>query len=92
MKDSTDRDSLDRRCPRLGSAVTFGYCRTTGEGGLPCFKVFDCWWERFDVVAHMKALLSEEEFKKVAAAKPKPKVGSLIELIEQAKKRAAGED
>jgi hypothetical protein len=25
---------------------------TGGEN--PCFKLFDCWWERFDVVAYFR--------------------------------------
>jgi hypothetical protein len=31
--------------------------------------------------------LPEDQFKRLMAAKPKPKINSLVELIEQAKKR-----
>lgn len=83
-------DDLDIRCPRLGSSVSFGYCRTGGDGQSPCFKVFDCWWESFDVVAYFKARLSEEEFAKLALSRPKPKVSSLLELIGQARRNTGG--
>ena len=83
-----DPDNLERRCPRLGGDVAFGYCRTCGENNGPCFKVFDCWWERFDVVAHMKGCLSPEAFGALSASRPQPKVASLVELIRQARERA----
>ena len=80
-------DSLERRCPRLGSPVTFRYCRETGKGDLPCWKVIDCWWEYFDVVSVLQENFSEEEFAQIINARPKPKLTSLIELVEAAKKR-----
>lgn len=84
-----DRDQLERRCPRLGGPVLFGYCRSSGNDGIPCWKIFDCWWECFDVVEHLKNLLPEDIFKRLVLAKPKPKMVSLVELIEEAKKRAS---
>lgn len=85
------KDHFTRRCPRLGGHVSFQYCRAYGDDGLPCWKTFDCWWEYFDVVAYLKKNLNEEDFKRLAGKKPKPKITSLIELIEQAKKRAAAD-
>ena len=86
MDESKDR--LERRCPRLGGPVSFKYCRVdAGENDLPCFKIMDCWWEFFDVAAFLKTNMSEEAFERLVAAKPKPKVQSLLDLIEQAKKR-----
>jgi len=82
------KDHLERRCPRLGGPVSFLYCRTTGEDGLACWKIFDCWWESFDVVGYFEKHLSEEKFNMLVNTKPKPKTVSLVELIEQAKKRA----
>jgi len=82
-------DGFERRCPRLGSDVTFGYCRLCGESQIPCFKVFDCWWERFDVVACMKACLSKEDFEALSKNRRLPdKVASLVDLIRQAQERA----
>jgi hypothetical protein len=81
-------DQLERRCPRLGGPVSFVYCRTSSEDHSVCWKIFDCWWECFDVVGHLKKSLSEEMFERLVNKKPKPKIISLVELIEEAKKRA----
>ena len=56
--------------------------------GLPCFKTLDCWFQYFPVEAYLKEILSQEEWEKVFAGKSKTKVQSLIDLIEDAKKRA----
>lgn len=81
-------DHLEKRCPRLGSDITFAYCRTCGQGFLPCGKIFDCWWETFDIAAFLKETLPEAVFNKLAEFRPKPKLTSILELIEEAKKRA----
>ena len=77
---------LVRRCPRLGNSVPFNYCEICGDDQQPCFKILDCWWEHFDVVQYMKDQLTEDQFNRLMQARPKPKVTSLLELIEQAKK------
>jgi hypothetical protein len=82
-------ERLERRCPRLGGDVAFGYCKVCSEGEAPCFKVFDCWWERFDVVAHLQACLSLEAFEALSASRPQPKVTSLVDLIRHARERAS---
>jgi len=78
---------LIRRCPRLGNPVPFQYCEVCGDEGKPCFKILDCWWEHFDVVQYLKERLPEDQYKRLMKAEPKPKVTSLIELIEQARQR-----
>jgi hypothetical protein len=82
-----DKECLERRCPRLGGDVAFGYCKDCGEGKKPCFKVFDCWWERFDVVAYMRACLPPDIFDALSVRHPQPKVASLVDLIRQAQER-----
>ncbi|MBU1343006.1 MAG: hypothetical protein KKE44_25160 [Proteobacteria bacterium] len=79
------KDDFAIRCPRLGHQISFTYCRSENSG-LPCFKTLDCWYSYFDVHTHLKEKLSEEDFKKVFLKQAKPKVFSLIDLIEQAKK------
>ena len=87
-----DVDTLERRCPRLGSDVALGYCKRCGEDQSPCFKLLDCWWERFDVVAHMQASLSAEAFDALARHRTPPdKVTSLVDLIRRAQARADAE-
>jgi hypothetical protein len=84
-----DAQRLERRCPRLGGEVAFDYCKVCGEGHTPCFKVLDCWWERFDVAAHMQACLTPAAFAALTARRPPPdKVASLVDLIRQARERA----
>ncbi|GBC59692.1 hypothetical protein DENIS_0633 [Desulfonema ishimotonii] len=80
-------DHFERRCPRLGHRVGFEYCRTCGPEGAVCPKTADCWWEYFDIVAWLRVHLTEAAFQKLAAARPQPKVLSLVELIAQAKAR-----
>jgi hypothetical protein len=82
-----EKNPLERRCPRLGGPVPFSYCKKSGENQQPCFKIIDCWWETFDVVRYLKDNLPEDQFSQLMDARPRPKIASLVELIEQAKKR-----
>jgi hypothetical protein len=84
-------DDRQRRCPRLGHPVRFDYCRIGGENKRPCFKVFDCWWELFDVVDYFKQQLTAEEFESLACAPPPDKTASLVDLIRKAKQRIGTE-
>jgi hypothetical protein len=84
-----NQNSMVRRCPRLGNPVSFDYCEVSGDHQQPCFKIVDCWWERFDVVRYLQDNLPEDQFIRLMQARPKPKVASLIELIEQAKGRTS---
>ena len=82
-------DDLTIRCPRLGHQISFSYCRSENKG-LPCFKALDCWHSYFSVEAFFKKELTPEEWEKVFRSPPKPKLLSLVELIEQAKGRTGG--
>jgi hypothetical protein len=73
------------RCPRLGHQIAFSYCRKENLG-LPCFKTLDCWHPHFRVEQHLRAELTPEEWQKTFTRRPKPKMLSLVELIEQARK------
>ena len=79
-------DDVTIRCPRLGHQINFSYCRSENRG-TPCFKTLDCWFNTFNVHDYLKDILTEEEFKKAFLKKGQPKVLSLLDLIEQAKKR-----
>jgi len=76
-----------RRCPRLGSPVSFSYCMECGDTDLPCWKVIDCWWEFFDINSYLQQQLSETDYQKLVNQKPPNKVTSILELIEKAKNR-----
>ena len=89
-KDPPD-ESFNIRCPRLGHQINFPYCRHENNG-LPCFKTLDCWYNTFDVYSYLKDKLGQEDFKKVFQTKGKPKILSLLDLIEQAKERKGKKD
>lgn len=80
-------DEYSIRCPRLGHDINFSYCRSENNG-LPCSKTLDCWFQYFQVEAYLRERLSQEEWEKAFVKKGKTKVQSLLELIEEAKKRA----
>ena len=80
--------NLERRCPRLGGQVRFDYCLAAENDEHPCFKIIDCWWERFDIYHYLEAALPPELFEALRQAEPpKPKTSSLVELIEAARER-----
>lgn len=85
-------EDMERRCPRLGSAVSFKYCAMSGEDDGFCWKILDCWWEIFDVEGYLKARLPEAEFQRLmkTADKPVNKVASILSIIEKAKQSASG--
>jgi len=86
--DNTTRvDEYSIRCPRLGHAITFSYCRSENNG-LPCFKTLDCWFQIFSVEDYLRERLTREEWQKAFESQGRTKVQSLIELIEEAKKRS----
>ena len=71
----------------LGHEVAFLYCRSPGSE-IPCRKIFDCWWETFDITAFINANYNETVIQQITAPPP-PKTSSLLDLIEQARKRIA---
>ncbi len=78
-------DNKEDYCPRLGHDIPFKYCRTVADG-LPCFKIADCWHQKFDIKAYLEANHTEKELAKILTM-PQPKVASLLDLIEKAKNR-----
>ena len=78
-------DDYQIRCPRLGHQVAFSYCRTESRG-LPCFKTLDCWYNHFLVEDWLRKELKPEDWDTLFNRPPKPKVLSLVEMIEQAKR------
>jgi hypothetical protein len=87
MSSCDDIAKLQRRCPRLGGPVTFGYCRMADQNRNPCLKVFDCWWDRFDVVGYFQRRLSADAFNNLRNARPPEKTASLVDIIRQARQR-----
>ena len=76
-------DAKTRRCPMLGHELAFSYCRQPGQE-IPCRKIFDCWWERFDIVAFMHEHYDPDTVAEIRRPR-QPKVASLVEIIERAR-------
>lgn len=72
-------------CRRLGHWLTFNYCRQETDG-FPCSKIMDCWFEKIQIKKFLKENYEEEKISYIFGY-PKPKISSLVEIIEQAKKR-----
>lgn len=87
MKSSPPSEDYTIRCPKLGHQIAFSYCRFE-QTTLPCSKILDCWFEHFDVESYINEILTPEAIAKLVHTTRKPKVLSLVELIEQAKKSA----
>ncbi len=79
---NTDYDRLEIRCPLLGHPLQFSYCRIANLGE-PCRKILDCWFERFPVEEFIKQNYSEQVFEKIIAM-PKPKMLSILEIVQRA--------
>ena len=84
--EQTTFTDLDIRCPKLGGEVTFGYCLQEA-GDLPCPRVLVCWQHYFPVENYLKEHLNPKQWQRFCSRQPKDKVSSLLELIEEAKKR-----
>ncbi len=83
----TQYDDLSRRCPMLGHEITFSYCRQPGQE-IPCRKVLDCWWEKFDIQAYISQHFNDQILQNLQEPQ-KPKILSLLEIIEQSRQRAS---
>jgi len=77
-------DEKTIRCPRVGGYVNFRFCRSENNL-LPCRWIIGCWQMQLDINKFLDEHFSKEEMDKIFTP-PKPKIESLVELIEQAKK------
>jgi len=82
-------DTLSKRCSMLGHEVPFSYCRQPGQE-IPCRKIFDCWFEKIDVQTFITSNYNEE-IQAAIDQPPKPKMLSLFEIIEQARKNTVSD-
>jgi hypothetical protein len=74
------------RCPRLGGEAPLTYCLQEA-GDLPCQRIVACWQAFFPVEAHLRRVLPPQKWEQFAGRKPKEKIASLLELVEEAKGR-----
>jgi hypothetical protein len=77
-------DDTTIRCPRVGGEVNFLFCRTENNM-LPCRWMTGCWQERMEIQTFLEDHYTNEELEQIFTP-PKPKIESLVNLIEKAKK------
>lgn len=77
------KDLQDRYCRMLGHDVGLSYCLKPGSEVF-CRKIVDCWAGKFDIQEYIKKNYSTEEIQR-ALNPPKPKIASLVELIQKSK-------
>ncbi len=77
-------DDKTIRCPRVGGEVNFRFCRFENNM-LPCRFIAGCWQGQMDIEALLQEHYSEEELDRIFAP-PKPKIESLVGLIEKVRK------
>jgi len=77
-------DDKTIRCPRVGGDVNFRFCRFENNM-LPCRWIVGCWKMYMDINKFLEDHYSKEESDRIFAS-PKPKIQSLVGLIEKAKK------
>ena len=78
-------DTFQIRCSKLGHQISFSYCRKENLG-IPCVRVLTCWHPYFRVADYLRQELSEKEWQDAIESPVKPKILTLVELIEQAQK------
>ena len=83
-------DDKTIRCPRIGGEVNFRFCRFENNL-LPCRFIIGCWQMQMDVNRLLEDHYSEEELARIFVP-PRPKIESLLELIEKSKKVKEGDE
>ena len=79
-----DNDARVRRCPMLGHELNFSYCRQPGGQSTPCRKIFDCWYEQFDVRGFMQSHYPQATLDAILQPKP-AKMATLLDIIQRAR-------
>ncbi len=79
-------DKKKLRCPKLGGEVPFFYCRTV-QDGMPCERIMVCWELFFDIEAYLREHYTPVEIERFLHPTPQDKMTTLIQIIEQAKKK-----
>ena len=77
-------DDKTIRCPRLGGEVNFRFCRSENNM-LPCRWIVGCWQMQTDINRFMADHYSKEDLDRIFTP-PRPKIESLVGLIEKAKR------
>ncbi len=90
QKTTPPEDDFTIRCPRLGHPIP-PPPPPPPHPPIPCFKTLDCWFSHFKVDEFFAEKMDPKDFKKTFSKPSQPKVLSLMDLIEQAKKNTKKE-
>lgn len=74
-----EHDNETIHCRMLGHEVPFSYCRK-GATDQPCRKIFDCWFQTFDIEQFIQEHYTEDQIQAFLSP-PKPKMETLLDLI-----------
>jgi len=77
-------DEKTMRCPRVGGEVTFRFCRFENNM-LPCRFIVGCWQGQMGIEKLLHEHYSEDELNRIFAP-PKPKIESLVGVMEKVQK------
>ncbi len=78
-------DHVEIRCPKLGSEITFGYCRSVASG-LPCERALDCFEGLLPAEQYFRRVLRDETFEQRFRGPPPDRYGALLDTVERAKR------
>ncbi|MCI0498296.1 MAG: hypothetical protein L0Y36_01255 [Planctomycetales bacterium] len=81
-----ENDNREIHCQAMGHDVPFSYCRK-GAAAQPCRKIFDCWYQFFDIERFMQDHYTQDQIHRILSP-PQPKLTTLIDLIQRAKESA----
>jgi hypothetical protein len=79
-----EHDGNEAYCRKLGHTVGFGYCRRA-QGALPCASVVGCWNGRIPVSGFLERHYTPQQLAK-AFSPPRPRLATILELVEQARR------
>jgi hypothetical protein len=79
-----EHDDEMMRCPRVGGYVNFKFCRSENNM-LPCRWIIGCWQARIDIKSFLDEHFTPAD-RETIFVPPKPKLESLVEMIEKVKK------
>ena len=81
-----EHDASILYCPQLGGEIPFRYCRTV-NGNLPCRRIMVCWEFRIEISKFLGDHYSVDEIERALAPPTRTRLDTILELIEEAKKR-----
>ncbi len=74
---------MDIYCGQLGMVIDVSYCVTVNQG-KPCRNTVNCWEDRVEIRALLRAMYSEEHLREIFAGLPKSRLDRILEAVPRA--------